>query len=199
MKKILMTLAAVFCCAMTATVFTACGSDDDDDIDTPPAQPKVVAYQVDYSLEFPQEIKVDSDVYGNLYSLCKKVEVGYIDENGQEQKEVINNGKWTKTVIYKKSIEATLKLYIIKPTNLNVETLPYNIYTNRITILPDQLKGVTAIYDNGKSEKAPISTFVCVPKSHFVSPNKNKLQAYFDSNSIIPDEEEVLYLKLNIQ
>ena len=33
MKKILMTLAAVLCCAMTATVFTACGSNDDDNND----------------------------------------------------------------------------------------------------------------------------------------------------------------------
>ena len=30
MKKKLMTLAAVLCCAMTMTVFTACGSDDND-------------------------------------------------------------------------------------------------------------------------------------------------------------------------
>ena len=29
MKKMMMTLAAVLCCAMTMTVFTACGSDDD--------------------------------------------------------------------------------------------------------------------------------------------------------------------------
>jgi hypothetical protein len=29
MKKILMTLAAVLCCAMTAITFTACGDDDD--------------------------------------------------------------------------------------------------------------------------------------------------------------------------
>ena len=31
MKKILMTFAAVLCCAMMATVFTACSSDDDSD------------------------------------------------------------------------------------------------------------------------------------------------------------------------
>ena len=30
MKKYLMTLAAVLCCAMMTTVFTACGSDDDE-------------------------------------------------------------------------------------------------------------------------------------------------------------------------
>ena len=29
MKKILMTWAAVFCCAMATTVFTACNNDED--------------------------------------------------------------------------------------------------------------------------------------------------------------------------
>ena len=46
MKKFVMTLAAVLCCAMTMTVFTACGGDDDD---TPEA-PVTGAYQ--YWVEF---------------------------------------------------------------------------------------------------------------------------------------------------
>ena len=29
MKKFMMTLAAVLCCALTTVVFTSCGSDDD--------------------------------------------------------------------------------------------------------------------------------------------------------------------------
>ena len=33
MKKIIMTLAAVLCCAMTMTVFSACSSDDDNNKD----------------------------------------------------------------------------------------------------------------------------------------------------------------------
>ena len=32
MKKILMTLAAVLCCAMISTVFTACGDDENESI-----------------------------------------------------------------------------------------------------------------------------------------------------------------------
>ena len=201
MKKILMTLAAVLCCAMT-TVFTACGSDSDDD-NTPPVQPKVVAYQVDYSLEFPKDIEVTTGegtaICGNIYSLCKKVEVGYIDENGQEQKEVINTEKWTKTVTYKKSIEPTIKLYIVKPTNLDIESLPYTNYTNRIKILPDELQGVTAIYDNGYSEKAPMITYKPSPKTTFFAPHKNKLQSYFDSEKLIPSEEQVLSFTLTIK
>ena len=201
MKKILMTLAAVLCCAMT-TVFTACGSDSDDD-NTPPVQPKVVAYQVDYSLEFPKDIEVTTGegtaICGNMYSLCEKVEVGYIDENGQEQKEVINTEKWTKTVTYKKSIEPTIKLYIVKPTNLDIESLPYTNYTNRIKILPDELQGVTAIYDNGYSEKAPMITYKPSPKTTFFAPHKNKLQSYFDSEKLIPSEEQVLSFTLTIK
>ena len=37
MKKIMMTLAAVLCCTMTMTMFTACGGDDDND--NTPTQP----------------------------------------------------------------------------------------------------------------------------------------------------------------
>ena len=203
MKKILMMLATVLCCAMT-TVFTACGSDsDDDNTNTPPVQPKVVAYQVDYSLEFPKDIEVTTGegtaICGNMYSLCEKVEVGYIDENGQEQKEVINTEKWTKTVTYKKSIEPTIKLYIVKPTNLDIESLPYTNYTNRIKILPDELQGVTAIYDNGYSEKAPMITYKPSPKTTFFAPHKNKLQSYFDSEKLIPSEEQVLSFTLTIK
>jgi hypothetical protein len=188
MKKILMTLAAVLCCAMTATVLTACGSDSDDD-NTPPAQPKVVAYQVDYSLEIPQEIQVDNKVCGNLFLLCDKLEVEYTDENGQEQKEVINNGKWAKT----------LNLYLTKPKNLDTDSLPYDIYTSRITVLPNGLQGVTAIYDNGKSENAPRSTYEHSSQPINLSPYKNKVQQYFDNDNVIASKQEVLYLKLYIQ
>lgn len=40
MKKILMTLAAVLCCAMTMTVLTACSNDNDDNPVTPPSRRK---------------------------------------------------------------------------------------------------------------------------------------------------------------
>lgn len=43
MKKILMTLAAVLCCAMTMTVLTACSNDNDDNPVTPPEPEKELA------------------------------------------------------------------------------------------------------------------------------------------------------------
>ena len=43
MKKILMTLAAVFCCAMTMTVFTACNNDDEN-------EPRTYTYKLSMSV-----------------------------------------------------------------------------------------------------------------------------------------------------
>ena len=43
MKRLFMTLAAVTCCAMISSVFTACGSDDDKDSDLPANSPQRLA------------------------------------------------------------------------------------------------------------------------------------------------------------
>ena len=163
MKKIMMTLAAVLCCAMTIIVFTACSSSDDDNS---PAQPKIVACQVDYSLDIPKETTQSTGLFGNLYLLCDKIEVGYIDENGQEQRETVNNGKWAKTVTYKKSFNAYIKLYLTKPSSLDIESLPYERYSDVYTLMPsDLLEGITEIYSDGTRKKPTISSFQYVPKS----------------------------------
>jgi len=194
MKKILMTLAAVLCCAMTTIVFTACGSDDDDP-KTPPAQPKVVSYQIDYSLEFPKEFTLNSLVCGNLYLLCDKLEVGYIDENGQEQREVINNGKWSKSVTYKykKNLETYLMLYVTKPASIDGSSLTYDQYADQINIMPTQLEGITTFYDNGKSEKSPIATFSYTQKGKANAHLKKKVPSVFDM--VIKPEEQVLKIE----
>ena len=194
MKKTLMTLAAVLCCTMTTTVFTACGGSDDD-TNTPPAQPKVVSYQIDYSLEFPQEFTKGSVVCGNLYLLCDKMEVGYIDENGQEQREVINNGKWSKSVTYKykKNLETYLKLYVTKPTSIDASSLTYDQYADQIDIMPTQLAGITTFYDNGQSEKSPIVSFSYSAKGEGNAFGKKKVPAIFDI--VILPETEVLHIK----
>ena len=188
-----MTLAAVLCCAMTTTVFTACGSDDDNN--TPPAQPKVVSYQIDYSLEFPKEFTLNSVVCGNLYLLCDKIEVGYIDENGQEQREVINNGKWSKSVTYKykKNLETYLMLYVTKPASIDESSLTYDQYADLVNIMPTQLEGITTFYDNGQSEKSPISTFGYYVKDTSNAHLKKKVPAIFDT--VIQSEEQVLHIK----
>ena len=188
-----MTLAAVLCCAMTTTVFTACGGDDGNN--TPPAQPKVVSYQIDYSLEFAKEFTLNSLVCGNLYLLCDKLEVGYTDENGQEQREVVNNGKWSKSVIYKykKNLETSLKLYVTKPASIDESSLIYDQYADLVNIMPTQLAGITTFYDNGKSEKSPIATFSFYAKDSSNAWSKNKVPSIFDS--VIQSEEQVLHIQ----
>ena len=193
MKKILMTLAAVLCCAMTTTVFTACSSDDN--TNTPPAQPKVVSYQIDYSLEFPKEFTLNSVVCGNLYLLCDKIEVGYIDENGQEQREVVNNGKWSKSVTYKykKNLETYLTLYLTKPASIDESSLTYDQYADLVNIMPTQLAGITTFYDNGKSEKSPIESFSYTPRRKANAHRKNKVPDILDI--VIQSEEQVLHIQ----
>ena len=201
MKKILMTLAAVLCCSMTTTVFTACGSDDDN-TNTPP-QPKAVAIQIDYSVEFPDTVRVlapsgdSTEINGNLYLLSKKMEIGYIDENGQEQREVVNNGKWTKSITYKKTLNGYIKLYFTKPASIDVESLPYEYYGTIMTnVLPTiSLRGIMKIYSDGSKEQAERGE---------VSPNipgmrtleKDKLPQYFEKT--FKSEVEIMTIKLNI-
>ena len=193
MKKMMMTFAAVLCCAMTTTVFTACGSDDN--TETPPAQPQVVSYQIDYSLEFPEEFTLNSLVCGNLYLLCDKIEVGYIDENGQEQREVVNNGKWSKSVTYKykKNLETYLMLYLTRPASIDESSLTYDQYADKINIMPTQLAGITTFYDNGKNEKSPIATFGFYAKDSSNAWSKNKVPAIFDT--VISPEQQVLHIQ----
>ena len=197
MRKIMMTLAATLCCVMTTTVFTACGGDDDSNTPTPDPT-MVVGYQVDYSLEFPQELPLYQDVVqGNMYLLCDKIEVGYIDENGQEQREVVNNGKWTKSITYKKALNGYIKLYFTKPASIDVESLPYDYYGNIITnLLPTfSLNGIMKIYNDGTKAKA---------EKGDVRPNipglrtleKDKLPQYFEE--AFKNEIEIMTIKLNI-
>ena len=198
MKKFMMTLAAVLCCAMATTVFTACGDDDDNNNDTP-ADRKIVGYQVDYSLNIPQTVfsLSASATCGNLYLLFDKIEVGYIDENGQEQREVVNNGRWSKTVTYKKSLDGYLKLYLTKPANLDVESLPYEKYDQGVTFTPTLgLGGITVIYSDGKKEAPTMYTPAKVSTSDAsFAVSKNKLVDYL---SVFRDEVKVLSIKLEV-
>jgi len=197
MKKFMMTLAAVFCCAMTTTIFTACGSDDDNN--DAPAERKIVGYQVDYSLDIPQTVYSlsASATCGNLYLLFDKIEVGYIDENGQEQREVVTGGQWTKTVTYKKTLDGYLKLYLTKPASLDVEGLPYEKYDQGVTCVPTlALQGVTVIYSDGKKEPPTMYTPAKVSTSDAsFAVSKGKLVEYL---GIFKDEVKVMSIKLEV-
>ena len=75
MKKFMMTLAAVLCCTMTATVFTACGSDDDNN--SKPQDPPT-SCEMKVTLLTDDETLVSFDFYFKYY-----------DENGQIKSEKV--------------------------------------------------------------------------------------------------------------
>ena len=202
MKKILMTLAAVLCCSMTTTVFTACGGDDDGNNTNTPPQPKAVAIQIDYSVEFPDTVRVlapsgdSTEINGNLYLLSKKMEIGYIDENGKAQREEIKNKKWSKTVTYqyREKFETNLMLYTTRLDSIDTASLPYVKYTNAISVKPTDETGITIIFDDGTKVTPPISTRTLWSVEHETAhPGRKNLQTWLES--LIPEEKNIMTLR----
>ena len=106
MKKILMTLAAILCCAMTMTLFTACGDDDDEGGKKPVVE--ATSGVMECQLYTSDETLTSFDFY-----------VKYYDENGQvknekvvwpEQKTSEGVRTWTKKVVQK--LPATLGIFV---------------------------------------------------------------------------------------
>jgi hypothetical protein len=156
MKKMFRFLVTVLCCALTATVFTSCGKDDDDDNFSDTS--KIVAYEVSYSYELPAQAV--SEKYGNLLDLCQKVEIGYVDENGKEQWENfdLNTKKWAKTIKYTSSFSSFIKLHFIKKENVEYLFDAYRFNGADATVAPNSmLKGVLVIDSNGKRTEAAVS------------------------------------------
>ena len=87
MKIKMMTLAAVFCCALSSTMFTACGSDDDDDDKVQVDETKPVGGVVDYGLVVNESMLSAFDLT-----------VEYYDDNLQLQTEKLTQEEWKKTV-----------------------------------------------------------------------------------------------------
>jgi len=110
-----MTLAAVLCCAMTTTVFTACGSDDDSGTskseDTTP-----VAAVMEYSF-------TSSDAMLATFDLT----IEYYDANGRVQTEPMTQNTWTKKVTAKlpATLGARLKVQVKAGIDTSTaETIP---------------------------------------------------------------------------
>jgi len=191
--RLIAAFAAVLCCAMTTTVFTACGGDDDNG-NTSPAQSKVVGYQVDYSLVFPKEVDGNK---GNVYLLCDKIEVGYIDENGQEKREVVNNGQWTKSVTYKQNLNGYLKLYLTKPASIDTESLTYNLYRCGVTMTPTEFyQGIQEIYSDGTKKVFTIGSANVKQHVSSVDISKNKVAQYVEER--LKEEVEILTIELRL-
>ena len=104
MKKFLVTLAAILCCAMATTVFTSCGDDDDNNKTEQPQDPE----QQDPSDESDEIGKIQSaiieynvtpyalDVLKSM-SVNGKVMVRYMGANGAVLTEELT-GEFSKTV-----------------------------------------------------------------------------------------------------
>lgn len=93
MKKKIMAIAAVFCCAMTMTMFTACGSDDDGG--SPVDDKKPVAVDMDYAFSTTNDML-------NIFDLT----IEYYGDNGTVQTEKMTSTQWKKSV--KPKIPATV-------------------------------------------------------------------------------------------
>jgi len=100
MKKMMMTFAAVLCCAMTMTVFTACGNDDDDNTQKPDNTP--VTVQMNYVVETTQATLNIADVT-----------VEYYDADGKIQSEALTGEKWQKSIQHK--LPATAGIHLKAP------------------------------------------------------------------------------------
>lgn len=111
MKKIMMTLAVVLCCAMFVTVaFTACG--DDNDVNTPANENKATAVVMNCDLT------VNDDMFNYL-----DLTVEYYDTNGKVQSEPMTAKNWKKTIQTKlpATLGARLKLQLksdVDPSSL---------------------------------------------------------------------------------
>ena len=109
MKMKMMMLAAVFCCAMGLTMFTACGSDDDDD--------KV---QVDSNTPVDAVMEYGFEVSDDMLTVLDMT-VEYYDNDGKLQKENLTQKKWVKTVKAKLpvSLGACLKAQLKDGVDVN--------------------------------------------------------------------------------
>ena len=140
----MMTLAAVLCCAMTTTVFTACGSDDDGN--TKPDDSTPVAAVMDYTLT------VGDDMVKYL-----DLTVDYYDADGNVKSESMTEKTWKKTVQTQlpATLGARLKIQVksdVNPATLEkfTESYSYNYSVYPIAASGKQLGG-------GKSSTSSMS------------------------------------------
>ena len=83
MKKMMMTFAAVFCCAITVSVFSACGDDDSEQ-----KTDKPVACGVEYMFSVTSQ-----DLFKNV-----NFTIEYYDAEGKVQSEQMVTELWTDTI-----------------------------------------------------------------------------------------------------
>ena len=102
MKKIIKMMAMTLVAIAMIAGLTACNSSSDDDNTTPEKNEITVRANISYNIE--QDITVAKAVYPEV--LCNpdyaKTTITYYDENNKEVTEEIKDGKFSKTITYKK-------------------------------------------------------------------------------------------------
>ena len=136
MKRLFMTLAAVTCCAMISSVFTACGSDDDKDSDNGKAVAAVMNYMVD----------VGDDMFAAL-----DLTIEYYDANGIVQTETLTKKDWTKSVQAKLPATFGIRLMVKAKEGVDYASLEKftESYTYSYSVYPVNASGT--VLGGGKS------------------------------------------------
>ena len=113
MKKFLLTLAAVLCCAMTTAVFTSCGGDDDE---TPEPQkpeeqetPAVTQIPVSVRLEYYIENRPDMLKYLDMVVKCSDGKKEYTSE--VLTPENMENNYYFHMGVYSSELPASFKIW----------------------------------------------------------------------------------------
>lgn len=151
MKKNLMTLAAVLCCAMSSMMFTACGSDGDDapKNDGGSGDSDGVVSEV-WSINIKQDIS-DPELKQGL-----PVKVCFYDANGEMQVETMTGETWNKTVSYKDGAtkEGFCAVRVIENFNLLDDA------TLEFIVGLDVTGTITTTYKSGKQESIKLEKVV---------------------------------------
>ena len=174
MKKFMMTLAAVLCCAMTTTVLTACGGDDKD---TPGPDNTPVTAQL------LSEFKPSEDLLKYM-----DVTVEYYDASGSIQKETIT-GDWTKTVRARIPAKLGIHVTIKLKDGVDVSTIDKATMGYKTNFVANNLNAANEKVDPERREWPESSLVVPGNKiKEYVERHKDNLYSVlyvFDGNTIV--------------
>lgn len=141
MRKNLLAFAAILCCATAATVFTACGSNDDNETSSTDTKPSNVAIQVSFT---------ETE---DILKYCD-VSIEYNDGTGAKT-ESLTNTTWTKALTAKLPASFSIKKTVTLKAgvDLSTDTTTFNCfeaYSYRYNVINAD-GGVTAT--DGHSEE----------------------------------------------
>ena len=122
MKKIMKMTAMALAAVALVVGFAACSSDDDDNKNTPEEE---ISVQSTISYDIKKSIDVDKSRYPDTMFNPDfiKTTITYYDENNKEITEEIKDGKFSKTITYKKfpaKVGFTINYELLDENNLDL-------------------------------------------------------------------------------